>query len=223
MRRALAIAAGLLPAISARADIEEKGVRAGGVVFAMSRDNADPLDREGIVSRPGWMLGAWATWRNSDTFGFQVESAISNKALRTEICGGFGMVGQCTTTADISLYYLEVPLLLRLDLLRKATKLFVVVGGEAAVSLGGGRTPSDGSGYQRFEDLSALNVGGVLGIGFALPMGPGKLAIDLRYMRWFRPITGPLDGDDLSTSFGMPDQGIVPSHHVMLAAGYAFP
>ncbi len=207
---------------TAHADFEEKGVRAGPVVFAMSRDdNGQSTGQEAIISRPGWMVGAWMTWRKSDMFALQLETALSNKILRTELCGTGA--ASCMTTADISLYYLEVPFLLRLDLLPNATKFFVAVGAEGAITLGGGRTPKEGDDFERFEDLVPFNLGGVLGIGLEVPAGPGKLAFDFRYKRWFVPITRSLDEDAPPVGFSDGEQDIKPSHHVMLTAGYAFP
>lgn len=219
-------ALGILLVISttAHAELEQKGVRAGGVVFAMSRDgDGENQGQEAIISRPGWMVGAFVTWRRSDTFALQLETALSNKLLRTELCVSTGMSSTgCMTTADISLYYLEVPLLLRLDLLPDDTKFHVDFGAELALTLGGGETRLDGE-YRRFEDLLPFNLGAVLGIGLELPLGVGKLAIDVRYKRWLVPITGSLGEGDPPPGFGTPEQDIKPSHHVMLTAGYAFP
>jgi len=219
--RALAIVAAL--SATAHAELEEKGVRAGPVVFSMTRDGGQSQGEESIISRPGWMAGAWLTWRMADNFALQLETALSDKHLRSELCTSSGINSTgCMTTASISIYYLEIPFLLRLDLMPAATKVHLDFGVEGAVTLGGGRTPVGGD-FQRFEDLVPINLGGVAGFGLELPVGPGKIALDLRYKRWVVPITGGLDPGDPPTAFGSPGRDIKPSHQAMLTAGYAFP
>jgi hypothetical protein len=217
MRAALLVVVAIIPA-DAYAEFEEKGVRAGPVVLAATtEDNTQAgVNQVSLVSQPGWMAGAWVTWRKADTFAIQLEAAISNKRLRSEICP----MGTCMTTADLSFYFLEVPLVLRLDLLANATKFFLDLGPEAALGLGGGSTPAGGS-FERDDDLIGINFGLFGGLGLEIPVGPGKIAFDLRYKRWLVPIKSVDMGPPSSVED--PLRKITPSHQLMLTAGYAFP
>lgn len=207
----------LLLSSTAHAELDEKGVRAGPVVFAMSdktNEGTSMSDSSSLISRPGWMVGAWLTWRKTDSFAIQLEAAVSEKRLRTETC-----MPICMTTADASYYYLEVPFVLRLDLLPDATKFFLALGGEAALTLGGGETAPGGT-FTRYDDLFPFNVGVVGGLGLEIPAGPGKIAFDVRYRRWAAPIT---KDEDMTIEDLTPGRKIRASHHVMLTVGYAFP
>lgn len=221
LARALALLAVLAPAI-AHAEFEEKGVRVGSVVFAMddrTNEGISPLPpgSSSLISNPsGWVIGGWLTWRKSDSFAVQLEADVSGKHLRTEMCIGDG---QCTETARIAYYYAEVPFVLRLDLLPNATKFFIAFGGEGVLTLGGGETPTGGT-FTRYDDLFPINLGVLGGLGLEIPAGPGKIAFDLRYKRWFAPIT---TDKDMIENDPDPSRKIRASHHVMLTVGYAFP
>lgn len=202
----------LVPTI-AHAEVVEKGLRGGGAVMSLSRDMGPSSQQSSaLISRPGWIVGAWATWRANDYLSLQLEASVSGKHLRTEECSN-----GCMTTSNISLYYFEAPVLMRIDLLPRTTKFHFDLGVDAAVGLGGGASTPDAA-FARFDDLVPVNVGPVAGLGFQIGAGPGRIAVDVRYKRWLLPIT---DGN--SNSFGSNDQEIRPSHQVMATVGYAFP
>jgi len=115
-----------------------------------------------------------------------------------------------------------VPFLLRLDLLPGDTKLHLDAGPTAALTLGGGMTPTDGS-FQRFDDLLPFNIGAVLGAGIEFPAGPGRITLDVRYQRWVLDLTGSLDSENPMPGFSNGSSAIGASHQVFAMVGYAFP
>jgi len=200
----------VIPAV-AHAELEQKGLRVGSVVMAISREDMGPSggpQQDATNAQPGWMVGTFVTFRRSDNFAIQIESGFVNKNLRTENCSS-----GCMTTANISLYYLEAPFLLRLDLLPGSTKFHLDLGAELALTLGGGKTPPGGA-FERFDDLSPFNFGPVGGLGLEFGAGPGKIAIDVRYKRWIAPLTA---------SEGDPPIQSRSSHQLSIGVGYAFP
>lgn len=212
----------ILAPVAAHAEVDQKGVRTGGAVMLASVDQEQsqggPNQDSGLISQPGWFVGAFVTWRRSDNFALQLEGAVVNNRLRVEVCNP----SPCMTTKNISLYYLEVPFLLRLDLLPDATKFHLDLGAEAALTLGGGNTPPGGE-FERFDDLLPFNVGVVAGLGVEFDAGPGKITVDARYKRWLVPLTGSLTDEDPPSGLGTPEQDVKSSHQVVVGVGYAFP
>jgi hypothetical protein len=208
--RVLALLVLVGPAV-AHAELEQKGLRIGGAVMSISGGDMGPSggpQEDSVFPQPGGMVGTFLTFRRSDNFAIQIEAGLVNNNLRAENCSN-----GCMTTADITLYYLEAPFLLRLDLLPGATKFHLDLGAELALTLGGGATPPGGA-FERFDDLSPFNFGPVGGVGLEFPAGPGKIAIDFRYKRWIAPLTSS-DGEASIQSRS--------SHQVVIGVGYAFP
>ena len=210
----------IAPAI-AHASPDAKGIRIGSGFLAPSNTDAfNNAQSTALNPQPGFEVGTYLTWRRSPTFAMQLEGLVSNKQMTSENCG-MGQNG-CTPLAKVSLWYLELPFLFRLDLLPGDTKLHLDAGPEAVLTLGGGMTPTDGS-YQRFEDLLPFNVGAVVGAGLEFPVGPGKITFDVRYQRWLIDLTGSLDSNNPPPGFANGMSQIQPSHQLLAMVGYAFP
>ena len=209
--------ASLLVASTAHAEVDSKGVHVGAAIFGVGQidQDGDP-NSQTANSNPGWLAGAFVTWRRSPTFAIQLEIDVSNKRLFTEQCQ------PCMNTGSISLWYAEVPALLRLDLLPGRTKFYFGAGTEIAIPLGGTRSFDDGAEDLRLDELMP-NFGAIVGVGLEIPAGIGAITVDLRYKRWLLGVTGTLDSTEPTQGLGGTNPYVSSSHQVVLAAGYAFP
>lgn len=213
MRCALAI---LLVASPAQADVDRKGVHFGGTFMFLGEIDQDSPDSQKANPDPGWILGAFVTWRRSPTFAIQLEADVSNKRFFTEHCL------PCMNTGKISLWYFEIPALLRLDLLPGRTKFYLDAGVELAIPLGGTRSFESGGDDLRLDELLP-NFGGVVGAGLELPAGVGAFTFDLRYKHWVFDVTGTTSSDEPTQGLGGTNVHVSSGHQIALVAGYAFP
>ena len=194
----------------AHAEVVEKGARGGFAIMSVdSPDNNTPggMSSNAINSKPGWAVGAWVTWHLSGGLSIQTEAQVTEKRLFEERCA------PCVTLADLALWYLELPILLRFDVLPDASKgrVHFDLGPVPVITMGGKQTDAM-SGAEKSIELTSGNLGLVAGIGGGIGAGPGRLVIDARYQRYLFPLaSGGGDGDVKS------------SHQFMLTVGYAFP
>ena len=210
--RALAIivvlVVALVPAL-AHAEIDAKGVRVGLATFGVDIELTQPNQQgsDGTHGPPSLFWGAFITSRFTPSFALQLEGVFAMMNSQVEHCGS---TPACINVHDLWLYYIELPVLIRLDLLPgERSKFHLDVGPELAIHLGS----VDKVAKDEAIDLKPLNFGVVVGLGFEVGAGPGRITIDARYKRWAIPLR---DGTETI-------EKITTDHQVMLAVGYAFP
>lgn len=208
--RALVVVAAILamPAV-ARAEIVAKGIRAGSGIIKADGQNSDMGDSTGFTGAPGFAGGTFIRNRFTSSFSLQLELDIALKRFGQETCGMMG----CMATGDVAIWYLELPLLLRFDLIPgNGTKFHLDVGPELVVGLGGKRYPTASGGETL--DLVPGNAGIVVGTGLDFRAGAGHILFDIRYARWFVPIVSDGPGNE---------ETVTTSHQLSASVGYAFP
>jgi hypothetical protein len=204
----------LLPAI-AHAGPDEKGFRIGPNLFLVDQfEGPTATDFPGIHGQPGVSFGTFVTWRRSPNFAFQLEGTLSDKRLITENCA------PCVRVATISLWYFEVPFLLRFDPFPDWSKFHLDVGPELVLGLGGSSKDAMTGDESKVANLNPANIGGVLGAGIEVgPLGPGRITFDIRYKHWLSTLT---NGQGVLED-GQSADKLKSSHQIVLQAGYAFP
>lgn len=216
MRLAALLVLVVIAPASALGSPDAKGFKLGTNLFTVQNKDGTSGPSTSTNGTPGLTFGVSVTWRYAAAFAVQPELLFSQKNLYTESCPG----GTCTNVSDIELFYLELPLLLRLDLLPgERGKFHLDAGPEFVIVLGGGATDPMTGAYQAFDqgvrdgdDLPPVNLGVVVGAGLEFGAGPGRITIDFRYKRWFIPV---LPGDN--------DGDIKSDHQLVALIGYAFP
>jgi hypothetical protein len=191
----------------AHAGVVEKGVRGGFAIMSIntSNSNSSGAGSTAINPTPGFAVGAWVTWHLSGVLSIQTEAQVTEKHLYEEHCA------PCMTLDTLVLWYLELPILLRFDVLPDGSKGRVHFDlGPAPVITMGGRQTDSMTGAEQALDLTPINTGFVAGIGGGIGAGPGRIAIDARYQRYLFPLSS--GGDDVKSS-----------HQFMVTVGYAFP
>lgn len=206
MKRALLALVLVVP--SAWAGPDEKGARIGGTILGVKQSDEIAAVFPGVHSNGGFSFGTFVTFRATPNVALQLEGTFSDKWIATEHCNP----SPCVTVADISLFYFEAPVLLRIDLLPDRTKFHFDLGGELVMSLGGSSVDKM-TGDKSQLDMTPGNLGPVVGAGVEIGAGPGRVTIDFRYKRWIIPIT---NNDDESLRLKSTNQ-------VVLEVGYAFP
>jgi hypothetical protein len=183
----------------------DKGMRAGAGLMGIDANEVD------VPFVPGLVLGAYYSTPFNRVVSFQPEVVLSQHRAVHVTCPA---TGDCMDDGDITLWHLEIPLLLRFDVLPgERTRFHLDAGLEAVLTLGGSQTDRESDTTEVFTDLAPGNAGIVLGAGVELATGPGRLAFDVRYQHWFLPIASADDSDD----------DVNPEHGLMATVGYAFP
>ena len=206
--RALVALLALVSSI-AHAEVIEKGVRGGFAIMSVNtpNNNPGPTGPSAINPTPGFAVGSWVTWHLSGVLSLQTEAQVTEKNLFEEHCA------PCVTLDDLALWYLELPILLRFDVLPDAStgRVHFDLGPVPVITMGGRQTDAM-SGAETALDLTSGNLGLVAGVGGGLGAGPGRLAIDARYQRYLFPLSSRGGDGDVKSS-----------HQFMLTVGYAFP
>ena len=213
-----ALLACLLVSRTAHAGIEGKGVHVGATFMGLSSIDENAPDSQKANPDPGWLVGAFVTFRQSPTFAIQLEADVSDKRYFVEHCAP-----SCMNTGKISLWYFEVPGLLRLDLLPGRAKFHLDAGAELAIPLGGTRSFDAGGADLQFSELLPMNFGGVIGAGLEIPVGVGAITLDVRYKHWVLDVTGTTTSGEPTEGLGGTNKHVSSSHQIALVAGYAFP
>lgn len=207
---ALVVATLAMPAV-VHAEIVAKGVRIGGGILGgdVKKHNGGTSFGNGFNGQPGFAGGTFIRNAFTPSFSLQLELDLSQKRFDEEDC-----TSVCMDLGTASIWYLQVPALLRFDLLPgDGTKFHLDVGPELVASLGGTRRGIDGG--SRPFNLVTGNVGIIAGVGIDVRGGPGHVTFDVRYSRWLAPIANSgVSGDDTN---------IEPSHQLYASVGYAFP
>jgi hypothetical protein len=159
----------------------------------------------GSRGTPGPFLSAYLTERFAASFALQFEAEFSIKVSQTEMCS------PCHDIEDLELDYLELPVLIRLDLLQgERGKFHLDLGAELAIHLG-----TFDSVANKAVELKPISGGGVAGLGFQFGAGPGRMTLDARITRWVIP----LKDADLTNNMSH----IASGNQLSFAVGYAFP
>ncbi len=211
MRALVMVAAILVMPALAHAEIVAKGVRADSGIGLVSADGAgDAMSTSLKMAGLRFAGGTFIRNRFTSSFSMQFELDITLKGLSEESCGG---TTGCMPTADVALWYLELPVLLRFDLIPgDGTRFHLDVGPELVVALGGTRRPV--SGADETIDLVPGNLGIMVGTGLDFRAGAGHILFDIRYSRWLAPLISDGPGNEAT---------VRASHQLSVAVGYAFP
>jgi hypothetical protein len=200
--RALAILALLIPT-AAHAELTGKGIRAGAVTFSLKDES--PSDNA-TNSNAGFMAGAYLVFGLGSSVSFEPELALSEKRDFVEHCS------PCMTLEDYELWYLELPVLVRVDLVSTdAFKLHLDAGPELVVSMGGRQIDQPLGIGRHMANIVPGNIGIVGGAGVAFAAGSGAITLDLRYQRWAADI---VDNGGAS---------ITSTNQLGMTVGYVFP
>ena len=171
----------------------DKGLRVGVGIADMA---------EGII-QPGPFVGGVLTARLATSFALQGEVTFSIKRAGTEDCGQM----DCVDTGGVTVYFIELPLLARVDLLPFARHKLHLHGGPVLALIAGGEIDRMGE-IDGIGNLNDATWGLTGGLGFEVGAGPGRISFDARYANFFG---APLTGDEYAT------------HQITAAVGYAFP
>jgi hypothetical protein len=193
MLSAILAAAGLLAA-PARADAQSGGVKAGINVSRLEVVETPVAERQ---YQSGFVAGGFVTFGDSRVSG-QVEGLYSIWRTRLNVA----------TTQTLRLTWFEVPVLVRIDAVRRADRyanFHVVAGPSFALKLGA--EVEENSALALDDNLEAYDVGLLLGAGFDV----GHLVVDGRYTIGLR---------DLDKSLG---SGAIKNRTFTLLAGIRFP
>ena len=207
--RAVVVVLLSLSASVAHAEVAEKGFRVGGhlLVLQDNDNNSSNPGSNAVNGTPGFAIAGYVDWRLSDALSVMTEIQIADAPFFEEHCQP-----SCETLSTLSLWFLELPLGLRFDLIPgDRTKFHIDFGPEVIVAMGGLQKSQTG-GADTALDLNPGNFGGFVGIGFGIPAGPGAVTFDVRYQRWIGPLVSS-DGVGMS---------VKSSHQFFASIGYAF-
>lgn len=169
------------------------GVLAGVNVASFGGSDGDDLED----SRTGFLVGGFAVVRLSPVFAFQPEVLYAQKGAG----GSFTEEGS-TASVEFQLSYLEVPLLLRLDVPGgTAARPFLLVGPSVALNVGceveasfDGVTGSADCDEEDAAEPQSVDFGGLVGGGLEFPLGTRSLSVGVRYTYGFSDV---FDGADV--------------------------
>ena len=188
---------------TARAELVGKGIRAGAVTFSLKDANATTNSTNSDV---GIMGGAYLVFALGSIVYLQPELALSEKRDFIEHCS------PCMTLENYELWYLELPILVRLDVVSSpAFKLHVDAGPELVLSMGGRQIDQPLGIGRHMANVVPGNIGIVGGAGVAFAAGSGAVTLDLRYQRSAADI---IDNGGAS---------IRSTNQVGMTVGYVFP
>ena len=199
--RALAVLAFVLAPALAHAEVIEKGVHGGPHLFTFRQNNdSGQPNNSSINATPGFAFGGYLALRISDLVSFQTEGQLAVAKAFEEHCS------PCMTIRELTLWFFEVPALLRFDMIPgDRTKVHIEFGPELVIAMGGRQVAPMAP--EQALDLQPANLGALVGLGFEIPAGTGRITIDVRYQRFAGKIASGLES----------------SHQLFTMVGYAFP
>lgn len=186
----LAVGLGLtsMPAIG-QASISP-GVKVGGNLGTLGGEDAELVFSTGMQQdvsldrRTGYAFGAFALIDFAGPFALQPELMYIQKGAKTEM--EFSLGGQSTTvTSTMKLDYIQVPLLMKLNLpVAGPVSPNVFAGPNVGFNINasqeteaGGQSDSEDIG----DDISGTDYGVTLGAGIDFGLSAGTLTVDVRY------------------------------------------
>ncbi|MBL0171184.1 MAG: PorT family protein [Gemmatimonadaceae bacterium] len=180
------------------------GTTAVGLIAGVSRTTLGGKDvAADIESRTNVLAGLSFVHANSARLHVEVDGLYARKGFRSP---------GATSTFDFTATYLEVPLLLRLNIApERQLRPFVAGGTAVSVRLGcrGVTTSSTGSVTLSCDNLVArsgldvnkTDVAAVLGGGVEFPVGAAQLTLATRYTMGFSRVIGGNDNYNRALSF----------------------
>lgn len=151
------------------------GVKAGATISSWSGDNV-----ENVESKAGFGIGGFATVGIAPTLALQPEVFFMQKGSSFDI-----QDATASLTSDMTVSYVEIPVLARLGLPTPGgMDPFVIAGPslgfETSCTISAADTDTDCADADTFE-RSSTDFGFVVGGGIGLGMGLARLDIDARY------------------------------------------
>jgi len=181
MRRKMTVIVGVLvaaavvaPGLSPAEAGLSKGIRVGLNMANFTGSDADPSPSVTKSSRTGYAAGLFAgIGLPALPLGFEIEALYSMKGAVYE----WG-----TNSSTAKLAYLDIPVLVKLDILPVGpVKVGVFAGPSLGILLSAEREEELGSTSRTTDikdDMNSSDMGAVVGVGVSLPMG---LSVDVRY------------------------------------------
>lgn len=165
----------------------------GGINLSKWSGDSDSRD---ISFRTGPSIGAFASWKFSQSTGFLLEVMYSSKGadVAENIRSAFYPDSPRTVLTKSVLRYLEIPLLLEIDLsAHQETGFFFLVGPVVSFSIGssfeiilpeGAQIAGETDG--KFTDLTSPDIGALVGGGLKIPVGRTSVRFSVRYNHGLR-------------------------------------
>jgi hypothetical protein len=190
------------------------GPKAGVNIATWEGDDLMVEDNE-LTSIPLLQFGLVTEFMLSDRVAIQPEFLYFQKGFGVETT-----VSETSFTTKTILNYIEVPVLVKVNLITSPVEVFVTAGPSFGYGLDG-KMVFDGEGEKEeididFEEdeLSRLDLSASVGAGVQFPLGSGKLFVDGRYLLGLNTIDGSEPAED---RLDMKNRGIG------IAAGFLFP
>jgi hypothetical protein len=148
--------------------------------------------------RTTWCFGGYVEVPLSPRFSFQGEALFSRKGARR----GDSDPAVNYKVAAVKMYYLEFPLLLRLNLRRWPKVMpFIIAGPQVSLKTDGEMEVviSGQTFYEEIEDLESTDFGIIVGGGAEFPYEKFNLGLEFRYDHGLKTIYKPNDDADVRT------------------------
>jgi hypothetical protein len=182
------------------------GFKGGLSLSTIGGSDAGSFDAE---YRSGFGLGAFMAFALSDRLSVQPEISYLQKGLKSSESG---------VDFTFALDYLEIPVLLRVDIPVEGTIApYFVVGPALSFKAGCEISGSDSGTEVTFDcdeaemEVKALDFGGIVGVGLSVEAGPGDFLVQGRYNFGFTTLDDSEYEDDIK------------SRAFFFGVGYSFP
>lgn len=186
-------------------------------------DGDEEIIGDNLESILGFQLGAFFEIGITETFSIQPEFLFIQKGVKSSI--EETIFGETIKAEDaISLNYVEVPVLAKIDILKgEGTQFFIVAGPSFGYALSGKQkskltasgtteTSTDDIEFGDDDGFARFDISAALGAGVSIPAGPGRFILDARYLFG---LSNLFDEDD--EDFKVKNRGFG------LTAGFAIP
>ncbi|NQT25449.1 PorT family protein [candidate division KSB1 bacterium] len=201
------------------AQITEKGVKAGFYMANASGSDADDLTGDIFEkkARNGFAVGVYALYPLNESITLRPEVLYCQKGVKYEGSGtetvnmgyGYTVDYEYDGTIDVSLTYLEIPVLFQYDIASSGNmKPFVFAGPYLAFNMGAkmkmdmkvtamGHTETESESEDMKDDVKSMDYGLVVGVGAKVT---DKIHIDARYSMGMTSIDDTSDDLDLKNT-----------------------
>lgn len=196
------------------------GVKAGASISDLDHDFA----MGDLKSKTGLTGGAFVDYPFGPLFGLQAELKYVQRGAKTDSQRRTDENGQDLGEfhANVKLDYVEVPVLLRINLLGGNLN---VLGGPSVAFLVNDSYEYEGAGLDDKFDLAGVrgtDAGLVVGLGGAVPVGTSKIVVEARYHHGLTDITDDSVTDTDPGEFLLGSGSTIKNRGLTVLAGVAF-